>query len=81
MPGSSAPPPPPMPSSGGPGGPPPPPLGVGPPPPPMPTSGSGSPPEGGRPTALLGEIQMGRQLKKTQTRDKSGAAVAGRVLN
>jgi hypothetical protein len=24
---------------------------------------------------------MGRELKKTQTRDKSGAAVAGRVLD
>lgn len=78
MPTNGAPPPPPMPNMSAP---PPPPLPSGgpPPPPPMPTS-TGSAPGGGRPSALLGEIQMGRQLKKTQTKDKSGAAVAGRVL-
>jgi hypothetical protein len=30
---------------------------------------------------LLGEIQMGRQLKKTVTKDNSSPAVSGRVLN
>jgi hypothetical protein len=55
-------------------------MGGPPPPPPMPTSSPGAG-AAARPAALLGEIQMGLQLKKTQTRDKSGAAVAGRVLD
>lgn len=81
MSGAGPPSPPPMPGMGAPAAPPPPPPpppGAGPPAPPLPTSGG--PPAAGRPAALLGEIQMGRSLKKTQTKDKSGAAVAGRVL-
>ncbi|KFY32581.1 hypothetical protein V493_00050 [Pseudogymnoascus sp. VKM F-4281 (FW-2241)] len=77
----SAPPPPPMPGMAAPGAPPPPPPpppGAGPPAPPMPPAGG--PPGGGRPSALLGEIQGRPMLKKTQTKDKSAAAVAGRVL-
>ncbi|KAF4817038.1 Actin cytoskeleton-regulatory complex protein PAN1 [Colletotrichum siamense] len=85
----SAPPPPPMPSMDAPGAPPPPPpppgMGAPPPPPPPPPAGdapSGPPAGGGgRPSGFLSEIQMGRSLKKTETRDKSGAATAGRVLD
>jgi hypothetical protein len=78
---TGAPPPPPMPPIGGP--PPPPPMpGMGapaaPPPPPPPTGG---PAPSGRPAGFLADIQMGTRLKKTQTKDKSAAAVAGRVLD
>ncbi|TDZ18575.1 Actin cytoskeleton-regulatory complex protein PAN1 [Colletotrichum orbiculare MAFF 240422] len=81
-----APPPPPMPPAAAPGGPPPPPPppGMGappPPPPPPPMDDAPSAPSGGRPSGFLSEIQMGRSLKKTSTRDKSGAATAGRVLD
>ncbi|KAK3692396.1 actin cytoskeleton-regulatory complex protein PAN1 [Podospora appendiculata] len=88
FPGGPPPPPPPpppaMPQSGAPAGPPPPPPIPGmapPPPPPPPAMGDLPTPPAGRPSALLGEIASGRMLKKTVTRDKSGAAVAGRVLD
>lgn len=77
---------PPPPPAGGPpppppmlGGPPPPPMG-GPPPPPMPGANP-APPSGGRPAGLLSEIAAGKTLRKTQTKDRSQAAVAGTVLD
>ncbi|OIW33691.1 hypothetical protein CONLIGDRAFT_570835 [Coniochaeta ligniaria NRRL 30616] len=87
-PSAPPPPPPPMPPAGAPAAPPPPPPpapgmpGMAPPPPPPPPGAAPAPPAAGagRPAALLGEIQMGRALRKTQTKDKSQAAVAGRVL-
>ncbi|KAI0378731.1 hypothetical protein F5Y04DRAFT_261465 [Hypomontagnella monticulosa] len=82
------PPPPPMPGFGAPGAPPPPPPipGMGPPPPPPPPAAGDLPAApsgggGGRPAAFLNEIHLGKSLKKTQTKDRSGAGVAGRVLD
>lgn len=86
-PAAPPPPPPPMPTSGDPPAPPPPPPPAGmpgaPPAPPPPPPGMPSGPAGGQPNigGLLGDIKKGTGLKKVQTKDRSTAGTAGRVLD
>lgn len=78
----SAPPPPPMPNTGAP--PPPPMPNVGaPPPPPLPgaNSSAGAPHPPPPVAGFLGDIVRGKGLRKVETKDRSQASVAGRVLD
>lgn len=78
-----APPPPPMPSTGAP--PPPPTPNVGAPPPPPPPSPGANSSAGAQPPPIvagfLGDIVRGKGLRKVETKDRSQASVAGRVLD
>ena len=77
-----APPPPPMPNTGAP---PPPniPIVGAPPPPPLPgaNSSAGAPPPAPIVAGFLGDIVRGKGLRKVETKDRSQASVAGRVLD
>ncbi|OAT02183.1 actin cytoskeleton-regulatory complex protein PAN1 [Blastomyces dermatitidis ER-3] len=86
---TAPPPPPPVPSAAAPPPPPPPPIGAapgGPPPPPPPAVGAPTMPMAAAPGApagrgaLLASIQAGKGLRKVETKDRSAAAVSGRII-
>ncbi|CDK26814.1 unnamed protein product [Kuraishia capsulata CBS 1993] len=84
LPTNSAPPPPPIPNMGAPPPPPLPSVGAPPPPPPPSMPSNGSAPGGGAPDigALLGQINMGKSLRKVNDEEKHivESGVTGKVL-